>query len=29
MNLCHNCGCEQRHFWEDETFLLESEGYYV
>jgi oligoribonuclease (3'-5' exoribonuclease) len=29
MNLCHNCGCEQRNFWQDETAELETEGYYV
>ena len=29
MNLCHNCGCEQRNFWQDETAELEAEGYYV
>jgi len=29
MNLCHNCGIEQRAFWEDDTYLLESEDYYA
>ena len=29
MNLCHNCGIEQRAFWEDNVYLLESEDYYA
>ena len=29
MNLCHNCGCEERHHWEDQINSLEMEGYYA